>query len=395
MGLLLRHSLLVLAAAALTASVALAQAGPNPVVVSITRVTAGSYGASGLQAATTVRASTLTAAANNTLFYDRAVTFSKANLAGAARSRLAAGVASAAALSGVIIAAGWAIDYLTGQVTNTPSSAPTLCHIITRRGGTGLSSGSGPVNVNVCGPTPEAFANLLRNTWQDNSYAYGDPFTISGNVLTASVYHYSNQVTPHHTTSWTLAPPVTAPAPGTYTVAPQAATAIADSALADVVATSPAAITEALTLTNGQPNAAIEPLPATMAEVQATHRAATNNPLLSGQTEPVAATAANAATAPSSWPDFCVFAPTFCAWFADEGSPDIDLPEKEIPVTASGWTSGLGAGVCPAPSTLTLSFWSGSVTYQPYCDLAALIRPLVLLSAALYAAFIIAGLRNA
>jgi len=394
MGLLLRHCLVVLAAAALTFGIASAQS-PTPVVVSAVRVVPGTYGSGGLSAVTTIRVSTMTAAANNSLFYDRAITFSKANLSGAARSRLAAGVASAAALSGVIIAAGWAIDYLTGQVTNTASSTPSLCHIISRRGGTGLTSGSGPVNVLVCGPTPEAFASLLRDTWQDNSYAYGDPFTISGNSLTASVYHYSNWSAVHHTTTWNLAPPASVPAPGTYTAASQAASAISDTALADRVATSPAAITEAITLTNGQPNAAIVPIPATLAEVQAAHRAATANPLTVGQTEPVAATAANSAAAPSTWPDFCVFAPTFCAWFGDEGSDDVDLPEKEIAVTASGWTSGLGSGTCPAPSTLTLSAWTGSVTYQPYCDLAALIRPLVLLSAALYAAFIIAGLRNA
>jgi len=222
-------------------------------------------------------------------------------------------------------------------------------------------------------------------------------------MLTASVYHYSSWTTVHHTTSWNLAPPATAPAPGTYTAAPQAATAVADSVLADAVATSPAAITEALTLPNGQPNAAIVPLPATMAEVQATHRALTNNPLPVGTPEPVAATAANAATAPSAWPEFCTYAAPVCAlvdYVMDDSTDETSPPEVEWldPPTASTWTSGLASdGTCPAPIQLTIPGLEAEVEfpYQPMCDLAVYLRALILAAAALTAAFIIGGRRNA
>jgi len=380
----------------------------DSVLVAVTRVAPGTYGPSGLQAATTIRATTMTAAANNSLFYDRAVTFSKANLAGAARTRLAAGVASAAALSAVIIGAGYAIDYLTGQVTNTPSSAANYCGTFLRRGGTGLTGAPAPhVNVLVCGPSPQAITNLLKDTWLDGSYAYGEPFTYtqSGANYTVglSIYHYSNWSVVHHTDYKTVSPPVSPPAPGTYTPAPQTATAVADSTLSDVIATSPAALTEALTLTNGNPNAAIVPLPATMAEVQATHRALTNNPLPVGTPEPVAATAANAATAPSAWPEFCTYAAPVCAlvdYVMDDSTDETSPPEVEWldPPTASTWTSGLASdGTCPAPIQLTIPGLEAEVEfpYQPLCDLAVYLRALILAAAALTAAFIIGGRRNA
>lgn len=107
-------------------------------------------------------------------------------------------------------------------------------------------------------------------------------------------------------------------------------------------------------------------------------------------------------TAPDQMPVFCEWAKTICDWIgwtkqtptdADQVAPPV--PFEDAP-SSSTWSSGLGGGSCPAPHTVDLGdMGTFQMTVQPLCDLADYLRPLFIAMAALAAAFIIGGRRNA
>lgn len=94
-------------------------------------------------------------------------------------------------------------------------------------------------------------------------------------------------------------------------------------------------------------------------------------------------------------PTDCEFMPTVCAWL-DWFKTPAPMPEPDMPQVVDDefrqeYTVSFG-GSCPAPRTVESQFGTLSLSWQPLCDLAAIIRYLVIASASLYAAFIGLGI---
>jgi len=87
--------------------------------------------------------------------------------------------------------------------------------------------------------------------------------------------------------------------------------------------------------------------------------------------------------------------PTVCAWL-DWFKTPAPMPEPDMPQVVDDefiqeYTVSFG-GSCPAPRTVYTQFGTLSLSWQPLCDLASIIRYLVIASASLYAAFIGLGI---
>lgn len=99
------------------------------------------------------------------------------------------------------------------------------------------------------------------------------------------------------------------------------------------------------------------------------------------------------------WPLFCDWAQPVCDvidWFKQEAEPveDPEMPwieDEEIPSSPVSLPTGAG---CPAPRQLPLAFGTVALEYDPFCQFADTIRPIVLAAAFLFAAFIVAGVRK-
>jgi len=100
----------------------------------------------------------------------------------------------------------------------------------------------------------------------------------------------------------------------------------------------------------------------------------------------------------SEIPAFCNWAGIVCdaiIWLQEPfSSPtDIALPTEELVIPS--YTSGLSDnGICPAPYDAIVFGSTIPVSYQPFCDLASLIRPLVLAAAGLIAGFVLVRARG-
>lgn len=105
----------------------------------------------------------------------------------------------------------------------------------------------------------------------------------------------------------------------------------------------------------------------------------------------------------SDWPTFCSWADVVCDfidWVKADDKPyeKPEVPFEELPPEPVEWSSGLGSGACPAPWSFSVSIGGTTanpeISLQPLCDLASILRPLVIAISLVVAAFIIAGLRN-
>lgn len=96
-------------------------------------------------------------------------------------------------------------------------------------------------------------------------------------------------------------------------------------------------------------------------------------------------------------PAFCNWAGIVCDainWIQEPFSPppDVALPTEEIVIPT--YTSGISDnGTCPAPEEVMPFGNVVAISYQPFCDLAVIIRPLTLAAAGLFAAYILVGRR--
>ncbi len=72
--------------------------------------------------------------------------------------------------------------------------------------------------------------------------------------------------------------------------------------------------------------------------------------------------------------------------------PDRDLEEEEID-EMEDWESW-GTGTCPPPISINTNHWQGELDTAPICDFAEGINPFVLLIAAVFSAYIVAGIRS-
>lgn len=98
----------------------------------------------------------------------------------------------------------------------------------------------------------------------------------------------------------------------------------------------------------------------------------------------------------SELPAFCEWAAVVCEfidWYKDEGKPlePVELPEAEEEDPTQTWSSGQSGGSCPAPVSTSVMGSEVAFSYQPICDFATMLRGVLLLAAAVSAAYIIAG----
>lgn len=103
----------------------------------------------------------------------------------------------------------------------------------------------------------------------------------------------------------------------------------------------------------------------------------------------------------SPWPSFCGWATVVCDfidWFKDGDGEDVALPEKELEIQPSQWSSGISGGSCPAAEAVTVGVAgvSGDISFdwQPLCTLATSLRPFLIAICMMVAAFIVAGVRK-
>lgn len=105
-------------------------------------------------------------------------------------------------------------------------------------------------------------------------------------------------------------------------------------------------------------------------------------------------------TAPAGeWPGFCDWASVVCNfidWFQEPfDAPEVEWPLIEDQDYEEEFDFTLAAS-CPEPYTIELALFPPvQFNWQPFCDLATFIRPLVLASAAIFAAFISLGIARA
>lgn len=103
--------------------------------------------------------------------------------------------------------------------------------------------------------------------------------------------------------------------------------------------------------------------------------------------------------AAGEWPGFCDWASVVCSfieWFQEPfDAPEVEWPLIEDQDYEEEFDFTLAAS-CPEPYTIELALFPPvQFNWQPFCDLATFIRPLVLASAAIFAAFISLGIARA
>lgn len=336
----------------------------------------------------------------------RAVTFSRTTVANGARSRIALG--GAVAISAVVLGIGWALDQLTGQVTTTtpatsePSagqswgtqapctSSPSLAALKSCFN-SALSSHFGMPGTHI------RFVN--RNS--TGTEVYFDIYYNSGTRLGDGPTFYCNSCT-QPVRDWVLtANAATGAEPGAATTA-----AVSDTALADAVNTSPAAVREVFTHPNGMPRLIGPELVAAANQVQAAVAAQqgvspSTLPAIVADNEAASPTSANSFQG-TSWPSFCGWAPRLCTladWMdggvgSTDGASDALDPPDNISTSLVSYTSGLGNGTCPANRAVTGGGISFSYRFTPWCDLAAMIRPLVIAAALFSSMLILIGVQK-
>lgn len=101
----------------------------------------------------------------------------------------------------------------------------------------------------------------------------------------------------------------------------------------------------------------------------------------------------------AEWPGFCDWATVVCDfidWFQEPfDAPEVEWPLIEDQDFEEEFDFTLAAS-CPEPYTIELALFPPvQFNWQPFCDLATFIRPLVLASAAIFAAFISLGIARA
>jgi len=391
---MLHRLIFILAAYALTTSIAFATGG---VIVTPVAVTPYTSTAQNVMATATFegRLAAQSGSVAQGLYYQRAVTFSQAQMASASRSRMAGAVASAAALAAAMLAVGYFIDSITGDIYTNQGTAG----VAQLSGRTYKVSGSycqrnTVAEVLSChhAQNPTGYSGAYR--WRSTNFkANGvdvDSFIYDRQASSGVWFNSNLDVSVHGTAlQWASNSDPRGIAPTTAT----------DQQIHDAVRASPEAVREALHHPDGRPRV-VQPMPAIMDQVAAQYRTDTAQPLAEGQTE-----TPNAVDSPSTTPTATQY-PAFCAWaskmceFVDwmrappDADVDVDLPETQIqPVT---WVSGLGTGTCPAPRSIPLSLGTYEMSWQPVCELALGIKALLLVSASLMAAYILSGAaRNA
>ena len=385
----LRNLFFVLAAAALTgaAGLAFAQSAPLPVPVNISPV---GPAPGGLNTMATFDARGV-GGASNAGYYSRPVLVSNNTLGGLARGLLRRSVPVAAMLA-LVEAAGWAIDELTGQVMipGSDGDAPPAGSAVWCTTSWGASfSGT------MCGPSAESFIGMSPG-WPGGTYTvtgYAPQSSTAGTLIvnngavggmTVQVFAYQP-----NTHQWL----------GAYPAQP-----VPDADLGALVRDNPHVWNDALR----NPDGSVNRNPDVMQEAERLRDALLNpDPVTNPVPDPDAewdtgyqGGEPQASPTALEFPNFCSWASVVCEladWLRldSEGEdPDPEVPVIE-PDTSVSWSSGFGGGSCPAPVSVEVMGADVDFSYQPLCDLAIYIKPIVLAAAALMAVLIIGGFRRA
>lgn len=390
-----RCIVLVLVAAALTLGTGLvfAQANPLPIPMSIAPLTPT---ASGLNSMVTFDARNVGTAANAG-YYTRPVLVSNNTLAGLGKGLLRRAVPVAAMLA-AIEGAGWAINELTGQVLSGPAQ-PTVAPA-----GTSYVQGQQHSHPTFAAAGAFEASYMAANGFGQYAPAYDGVTNCSAPGIGGG---YSCQLkiklnNGGQSLVWATYVPNNNPGTNRPLYALQPAP-VTNAQLGQLVANNPALASAALR----NPDGSVNRNPDVMAAAQAlAAQLAATDP--AQQPDPVAEWETGQQGGPSpagagELPGFCAWATIVCT-LADYVMDDADeaeeptVPYVDIPV-AEGWSSGLGSGSCPAPFSVEINIGGTSApvefSYQPLCDLAGYINPLVHAAAAFMCLFIIAGVRRA
>ena len=289
------------------------------------------------------------------------------------------------AFGALLDAAGWAIDELTGQVMipGSDGDAPPAGSAVwcTQSWGSSFTG-------KMCGSSPQDFIGQSTG-WPGGTYTVtgyapqsstaGTLIVNNGSVGGMTVQVFAYQPTTHQ---WL----------GAYPAQPVPEAQVDDlvgNAIADRPDTWPAVLREP----DGRPRVTPEVQAALDDYQQELER---ERGLVESPDTPVAE---DWETQPNNmatdWPSFCGWASVVCDFIDWYRAPpadyqDIPMPETELP-GPSGWVSSLGQGSCPAPHVINLNLGQQTYEWEPWCDLASRIKPLVIASAAFAALLILAG----
>lgn len=378
----LRNRFVVLAAVAgltLLAASVFAQSNPLPIPVNIST---GAAVPTGLQSTVTFDARGVGTAANAG-YYSRPVLVSSNTLGGLARGALRRSV-PILALAAAIEGAGWVIDELTKQVMTqgvpgVPLGSASYCSMdypthcsATAEGFFGYTPGwsTSPLS-SINGGQPCASSCTLLN-------ATNQGFPIVWKTTPANAFNVNSGV---------------APAP------------VADAALGQVVLNNPGLWDSLLRNPDGSVNRNPDVMAASQAlasELASTNPAVNPSPVGEWDTGQQGGPQQGTNQTALEFPAFCAWATKVCELAdylldgGDDVSPDDDQEIEEIPlVLDQSWSSGFSGGSCPVPVSVTVMDAEVIFSYQPLCDLAAYIRPIVLAATALLCVMIIGGFRRA
>lgn len=379
--------LLVVLGLTLAVGIPLAWANAVPVAINISPV--GPTPA-GLQSVVTFDARGAPAAANAG-YYSRPVLISNNTLGGLAKG-LARRAIPVAAFSAAVAAAGWAIDELTKQVQTPGQGEPTIP--------TGGSYWSNGMSGNFFS-TPQGAAKDAEQ-FVPPSYAPLSLGSLQTTPTGVQYYGLCSGAVGGCVQGWiavTLYQNIPAPVPNAGYAPAQA---VPDADLANMVKNTPALWNDALRNPDGSVNR--------NPDVQAAAQALANE--LANQTGPQPDPTENwddgnqggepqPGTTAQEWPGFCSWATTVCDWIDWTQQEPVygDEDEYELPIidpleNAPTWQSGLGSGVCPSPRVVDTFVGTISIPFDIFCQLAEMLRGLVIAAAYLSAAYILLGVRR-
>lgn len=388
----LRHALhgLVGFLGVIAVGVVLAQAAPaTPVGARAVGVAPGG----GLTVAATFRALPGSGAAN-AAYYTQSVTYSRATLGGLARGLAARSGPGIAALA-AIAAGGWVFDQL-DQLFKSPQNpqvplGPQSWNLIlatntnhyaaTREGLMGACQSFN--GVNYCAAAP--IVQKPNGAWEAVMLADGRDVGLNAGLILVTT------------------PPDAQPFQPPRRIA-------TDAEIGQLVESSPAAWQGVITNGDGSPVRTPELMnaAATLGAAVATGGPGAPNPTAGWDTgqqvgEPRPQPNEGQEPGPGEQPEpfelpaFCEWATVVCEffeWYQDADVPDDgpSVPEQELDAMRVPWSSGFGGGACPADRSVTvMQNWEVTFPMTPLCDVAALLRPLLILLAAIVSLYIIIG----
>ena len=336
-------------------------------------------------------------------FYERAVQFGKGTT-GASIKNFAKGNAFQIGLSLGILGIGWAMDELTGQIYSTSPTTSTCgagvaCFNVFG-GSYGGSHDSCTYDASQCMTSASQAPARVRARLNTLSYPAGRlPFTC--NLYNPTTVQCIGSDGAHEyatVNSNTRSTIVTSTIPGTLATD----TEIANQVIPQLA---PSSLPKLHTDTNSGAVQKTQEVLNKATDV-ANQYARELNPESVNATAPTASplpvfqekSATDTLPSPSalSLPDFCTWASFLCDAPIEPTDSNWTVASMitEDEIELETYSSGLGSGSCPSPETFIVYGTSISYSYQPMCDLSAVVRIFVLIFAYLSSIYILLGIRK-